>query len=93
VVVVVVVVVEEDEEEEEEGKEKEEGEDEDEDDGDGAEVPFVAKRAVRVCSAWGMKVLLPVRSARRYTVAARSALLDASSKLLPLLLLLLNPSA
>ena len=30
---------------------------------DGAEVPFVEKRAARVRSAWGMKVLLPVRSA------------------------------
>ena len=36
-------------------------------DGDGddrAEVPFVAKRAACVRSAWGMNVLLPVRSAR-----------------------------
>jgi hypothetical protein len=47
--------------EEEEEKEKEEG------GNDGvAEVPFVAKslRAARVRSAWGMKVLLAVRSAR-----------------------------
>jgi len=57
------------------------------DEDDGAEVPFLAKRAAHVRSAWGMKVLLPV-SARWYTVAARSALLDASSKLL-----LLGPSA
>lgn len=42
--------------------EEEEGGDGDGD--DGAEVPFVAKRAARVRSAWGMKVLLPVRSAR-----------------------------
>jgi hypothetical protein len=33
-------------------------------DGDGTDVPFVAKRAVRVRSAWGIKVLLPVRSAK-----------------------------
>ena len=32
---------------------------------DGAvEVPFVAKRAARVLSFWGTKVLVPVRSAR-----------------------------
>jgi len=37
---------------------------EEEDGGDGAEVPFVAKRAARVSSAWGMKVLLPVNIAR-----------------------------
>ena len=58
--VVVVVVVGEEEVEGEEGDA-----DEDEDENNGAEVPFMAKRAVRVSSAWGMKVLLPVRSARR----------------------------
>jgi hypothetical protein len=50
-----------DEELEEEVEEDGEG---DGDGDDGAEVPFVAKRATRVRSAWGMKVLLPVRSAR-----------------------------
>jgi hypothetical protein len=51
--------------EEFEGEEEEEAdEDEDEEGGDGAEVPLVAKRAARVRSAWGMKVLLPVRTAR-----------------------------
>ena len=46
-------------------------EEEDCDDGNvGAEVPCAAKRAARVRSSWGMKVLSPVRS----------ALLDASSK-------------
>ena len=44
--------------------EEEVEEDGDGDGDDGAEVPFVAKRAARVRSAWGMKVLLPVRSAR-----------------------------
>jgi len=39
-------------------------EEEVEDGDDEAGVPFVAKRAARVNSAWGMKVLLPVRSAR-----------------------------
>jgi hypothetical protein len=33
-------------------------------DGDGAEVPFMAKRAVHVRSAWRIKVLLPVTSVR-----------------------------
>jgi len=42
----------------------EELEEEPEEEEDGAEVPFAAKRAARVRSAWGMKVLLPVRSAR-----------------------------
>ena len=31
---------------------------------DGAGVPCAAKRAARVRSAWGMKVLSPVRSSR-----------------------------
>jgi hypothetical protein len=45
----------------------EEEEDAAEEDGaeDGAELPFVANRAARVSSAWGMKDWLPVRSARR----------------------------
>lgn len=68
----VVVVVDDDDdegdeevEEEVEGNEEDEkGEEEEVDGGDGAEVPFMAKRAARVRSAWGMKVLLPVRSAR-----------------------------
>ncbi len=46
----------------EEGVEDEEEEEVGE---DGAELPFVANRAARVRSAWGMKVWLPVRSARR----------------------------
>jgi hypothetical protein len=46
------------------GADEELEEEEEEGDEDGAEVPFVAKRAVRVRSAWEMKVLLPVRSAR-----------------------------
>ena len=47
----------------EELEEEVEGDEDAEGDG-GAEVPFVAKRAARVRSAWGIKVLLPVRSAR-----------------------------
>ena len=58
VVVEVVVVV-----DEGEGEEVDRDGDRDDDD-DGAEVPFVAKRAAHVRSAWGMNVLLPVRSAR-----------------------------
>ena len=44
--------------------EEEDGEGEG-DGGGGAEVSFAAKRAARVSSAWEMKVLLPVKSARR----------------------------
>jgi len=47
-----------------EGLEGDEEDEEGDEGDDGAEVPFVAKRAVRVRSAWGMNVLLPVRSAR-----------------------------
>ena len=39
-----------------------------------------AKRALRLCSACGRWVWIPARSARRYTVLARIAVLDASSK-------------
>ena len=46
-------------------EELEEEEEEEADGDDEAEVPFVAKRAARVRSAWEMKVLLPVRIARR----------------------------
>ena len=42
-----------------------EGEDGEGEGGGGAEVPFAAKRAARVSSAWEMKLLLPVKSARR----------------------------